>query len=171
MNRYRFLALPGYCIAAFLIIVPFMDTIISTMPLSPTIVGWRFGTLGLLANAFMTPLVGLFILLALAAALDQRRVLRVLAVLSVVAAVFVLGGLGLFVLDTVQMRSQVRPEAKTTFDRATVVAMAKYLFTTVVLAMVGIKGWYATRGSGRASAPVDSQILVPSSQMPSRPGT
>ena len=166
MNRYRFLALPGYCIGIFLIVVPVMDTLLSTMPLSPSIVGWRFGALGLLANAFMTPLVGLFMLLALAAALDHRGAIRTLALLSAVAAVCILLGLGLFVLDTVQMRSQVRAQAKTTFDKATLVAIAKYLFTAVVLAIVGIKGWKASRRSGREAALVDSQFLVPSVQKP-----
>jgi MFS family permease len=156
MNQFRFLALPGYALGVFLLLMPLIDTLVSAWPPRPGVIGWRFGAVGLYSNAFLTPLVGVILLLVLAKAMEHRKVIRLLSILTAIAAVFVLGALAVFILDALQMRAAVRAEAKTTFDRASALAMVKYLVTAVILALFSVKSWQASR---RTRTPVVSSSL------------
>jgi hypothetical protein len=75
---------------------------------------------------------------------DQRKMQRAVAVVSGVVAIMVILAMGMFVLDAVQMRSQVRPQAKTAFDVASLVALGKFLFGLLVLVSFTISGWKAS---------------------------
>lgn len=145
MARFRHLALPGYGIATMLILIPLADTVVGTLPLRAGDVAWRFGAAGLFSRAIMTPLLGLFLCAAIAAALDHRRVIRVVAVMSGVTALLLMGVVGLFMLDALQMRSQVRPDAKPAFDTATALALAKYGAGILLLTVFAIRAWKASR--------------------------
>jgi hypothetical protein len=51
----------------------------------------------------------------------------------------------MFVLDAVQMRAQVRPQAKTAFDVASLIALGKFMLGLMVLGAFTISGWKASR--------------------------
>jgi predicted metal-binding membrane protein len=108
-------------------------------------VSWRFGAVGIFSRALMTPLFGFFTLFALSLAFEHRRVTRTLAVISGVLVVCIAGGMLFFVLDAIQMRVQVRPEAVRTFDVATIAALAKYGAAIIVGLGFAIPGWKASR--------------------------
>jgi len=146
MQSPRKIAVPAYMVAAVLVLFPLLDAALTIWPPQPGAVTWRFGAVGLLSRAVMTPLLGLLVAFALALWLEQRRVLRALAVLSGIVTVCLLGAMALFVLDAIQVRSQVRVDAKTAFDAASLVALGKY--GAVLLATLGfaIGGWKAARG-------------------------
>jgi hypothetical protein len=141
----KYLALPGYLIALSLVFFPLLDAVLSIWPPQPGQVAWRFGAVGLLSRAVMTPLLGLFIAYAVAFALEHRTVLRVISVVSLLAAIAIVGALGLFGLDALQMRSQVVAQAKKAFDAASVTAVMKYLFGVVMLAAFAWGGWKGAR--------------------------
>jgi hypothetical protein len=161
----KYLALPGYLIALSLIFFPIFDSVLSIWPPQPGQVAWRFGAVGLLSRAVMTPLLGLFIAYCIALVLEHRAVLRVISVVSVLAVIAVVGGLGIFGLDALQMRSQVVAQAKKAFDAASVTAVLKYLFSVVMLLAFAWGGWKGARGGlerrrTREAAGRESPLLV-----------
>lgn len=140
----KHLAAPAYAVAALLVLFPLLDTALSVLPPRPGEVAWRFGAAGLFSRAVMTPLLGLLLAFAVALLLEQRRALRLIAVVSGLTAALLATALGLFLLDSLQMRSQVAADAKSTFDVATVVAIGKYGVGVVLLALFSAKGWRAS---------------------------
>lgn len=145
MQSIRRIAVPAYLIAALLILFPLLDTALSVLPPRLGEVSWRFGAAGLFSRALMTPLLGFLLAYAVALLLEQRRVLRAFSVLNAVLAVVLLGATTLFILDAVQMRAQVNPQAKTAFDVATLVALAKYGLGMVVTVAFAVTGWKGSR--------------------------
>jgi chromate transport protein ChrA len=160
MNRYRFLMWPGYLIAASLIFIPLLDTVLSTLPWRPGAVDWRFGATGLFSRAAMTPLLGVFVVLLLATYFEQHRVIRVVAILCGAMAVAIVAAVILFGLDAIQMRRQVRPEAKRALDVASALALFKYLWTWIVLVLTTIAAWKASRAAGNREARPQSTPLI-----------
>lgn len=145
MNRYRFLTWPAYLIASILIVIPMTDTALSVWPPRLGDVGWRFGMAGVYSRTLMTSLLGLLVFLAFAAAFEHRRLIRVLSVLSGIAAATILATMVFFALDAVQMRARVPPEAKTAFDLASVAAFAKYAIATLILSVTSVASWRVSR--------------------------
>jgi hypothetical protein len=152
MNRMNALAVPVYLVAAILILFPLMDTLLSVWPLQVGEVAWRFGAVGLFSRAMMTPLLGLLMAFTVAMLLEQRTMVRVLAVAGGLSALIIAGTSVFFLLDAVQMRAQVNPQAKTAFDVASVVALAKYGITISILVVFAIVGWKQSRGSRKAAS-------------------
>jgi hypothetical protein len=145
MNRYRFLLVPGYLIGASLTLIPLFDAVMSAMPLRPGDVGWRFGFEGLMSRAIMTPMLGLLIVLVCATAFEHRRVVRVVAILAAVAAASSLILIVFFALDALTLRRQVRPDTLRAFDLASLGAVAKYLWGSIVLTVVAAGSWKNSR--------------------------
>jgi hypothetical protein len=133
MKNCRLLAFPSYFVAFSLVSIPLLDTALSVWPLRIGEVAWRFGVAGLFSRAIMTPALGLFIAFATALFLDHRRLLQVFSVLNALAASLVVLGLGLFVLDAVQLRVQVNPQMKTAFDISTMVALGKLTLSIALM--------------------------------------
>jgi hypothetical protein len=161
MNRYRSLIWPGYLVAACLIFIPIMDVAISTMPPRLGEVGWRLGAVGLFSRATMTPLLGLFIALLLAIYFEQQRVVRGVAILTGLAAIAIIGVVVMFGLDALQMRRQVRPQAKSAFDIANGVALFKYFWAWLVLTIVTVVAWKTSRvGRAGRGARVEMPLIA-----------
>ena len=152
MPRNKHLSVPAYLVAALLILIPLLDTALSVFPPRMSDVSWRFGATGLFSRALMTPLLGLLIAFAVALLVDQRRVLRVIAVVSGISAAMLVGTVILFTLDALQMRSQVRIEAKSAFDVASAVALAKYGLCILVLAAFTVAGWKSARRERKSAS-------------------
>jgi hypothetical protein len=149
MNRTRFLAAPAYLVACLLVFFPLLDTLLSVWPLQPGEVSWRFGAVGLFSPATMTPLLGLLLAFGVAVLFAHRWVVRTVSVIGAPAAIAIAGVSVFFVLDAVQMRTQVRPEARTAFDVASLVALGKYGLTLLILGVFAFNGWKASRGTKR----------------------
>lgn len=146
----QYLAWPSYVVGALLVLVPLSDAVLSIWPFRPGEVSWRFGAFGVTNGALMTPLVGLLTVFAAALLLGHHRVLRTLSVLCGVGAVVLLLVSGLFVLDAVQMRAQVGPDARRAFDVASARVLARALLISGALATFLIAGWRAARKRTRS---------------------
>lgn len=151
MDTRRYLAVPAYLVASLLALFPLVDTALSILPLRVGEVSWRFGATGLVSRALMTPLLGVLLAFAVALLLEHRRVLRTISVLMGVAAAALVGAFLLFVLDFLQMRGQVNPQARVAFDVASLVALGKYALGLIVALAFAVAGWKASR-RGRAAA-------------------
>jgi hypothetical protein len=149
MPQSRQLSFPGYLVAFALMLLPLMDALLQVLPIRIHEARWRFGTFGLMSNALLIPLFGIWFALALAAYFDHRRFQRVLAFVCFVTAVVALGLLAIFALDALQVRSQVRgAPAQFAFNVASVVATFKCLLATLGLVALGIAGLRGPKPAG-----------------------
>lgn len=150
MLRLRFLRWPTYLLAAMLITVPFLDLLVTVLPLQGSNVRWRVGTTGQMASNIVLLLVGLFIALVAANVFEQPRAQRALAALNALVAAGLLVAMPLFLLDFMQLRPEVRPEVKTGFDIVGTQTLIKLLFA---LAITAVNAVTAFRTSRLADAP------------------
>jgi hypothetical protein len=159
-DRLKALAVPAYVTAAILILFPVVDTSAALMPARSGELAWRFGALGLVSQALMTPLLGGLIALVTAAVFGHRRALRAVQIVAWLVAALSIGAIALFLLDVVQMRATVRPELKGAVDRASGVAMSKYAVTAAVAATLALASRRVASRSRRAGAESDEPRLV-----------
>ena len=145
MTRYRRLAWPFYLTGLAIVAFPALEYVLTILPLSPSVVSWRVGAVGLLARSSLTPLVGLVIILGTATLLEHLWVQRaVMLVGMVAAAAFLLTAL-LFALDLIQFRGDVREAAKRAYDASSAVVVVKLLAEACILAAFGASGRLLTR--------------------------
>jgi hypothetical protein len=150
----------GYLVLALAALFPLLDLMSGLMPPNFGSATWRFGAVGLFANFAMGLSLELFLIALIALLSNQRRVLLVLGVLSVLLAVVLLGGTVLFALDALQTRARVTPAVLKRFDFAAggaVVKMVLYAGMNLVLA----RGEFlAARRRGRPTTGPRSRGLV-----------
>lgn len=112
----------------------------SIYPLAPDSVNWRFGAIGLAAGRATPFLIGDLLLLAAGFLAGHRGFLRVLAVAHVLMAVLLLGGLGMFSLDTLEIRQLLPLDARTSAlssaGRAAIALLALTIYCLVVAVRV-----------------------------------
>jgi hypothetical protein len=140
MKQHHYLAWPLYLTGLMVVVFPAVEFVLTVWPLSPGVLSWRYGTVGLLSRSITTAMVGLVIILGTATLLEQTRVQRAVSVLGFVGAAVLLLALGLFALDLLQFRNQVRPAAKTAFDVSSAMAVMKLFAGAVVLLAFGVSG-------------------------------
>jgi hypothetical protein len=137
-SAVRAAAWSGYAIALLLCLAPLGDLAAGIGSLNPAQVPWRFGAAGLLSGALVLPMLGLGLFFACAVVLAHRRFLRALSVVAGVLFVAVAVMLVVFALDTLQVRIQVRQEAKRSFDLAALKAAVTFLLELLVLAVLAV---------------------------------
>jgi hypothetical protein len=141
----RRIALPAYLVAFLIFLFPLLDTAMSVWPPQPGEVAWRFGAAGFFSRALMTPLLGVLVAFAVALYLDHRRVLRAIAIASAAAAVMMIGVIGMFMLDALEMRSKVIEARRFAFDVASGVALMKYGAGVLAATAYAVVGWRASK--------------------------
>lgn len=166
MNRFRYLSWPAYVVTATLLLLPLAEFLASVWPLHPGEVRWRFGAVGLFSGALLVPVLAVLLAYAVALLLEHRMVQRVISVLSgLVALLLVAASVG-FILDTLQMRSQVRPEAHHAFDVASALGLAKLLVGALGLVCLSLAGWRSAGHDapvkrGRPGQPTGPVVMRP----------
>lgn len=145
----RKLRVPGYLVMGMLTSLPIIELAASSWPLQLHLAAWRLNVVGAAGATGVTALLGLYFIFAIATASDDRGVLLVVSSICAVAAVLCLAAAGLFPLDALQMKGQVRPDALTRFGAASIVAMLKICFAGVVSVALAISSFRAA-SRGRA---------------------
>jgi hypothetical protein len=123
---------------------------------------WRFGASGLLSNYAMGASIELFLLVALALFSNQRRVALVLGSIAAFMSVMLLGSAVLFVLDALQTRARVTPDAMRRFEIASIGALGKMIlfsFANAVLARGAFRGARIERSSSRSKSAVAPLVV------------
>jgi hypothetical protein len=149
------LAAPFYAFGMLLIGLPLLDFVTSVLPPSFSNIQWRFTTVGLLSNFLMTPLLGMGIMIVVAAIREHFVFQRVLATINGIAAVLLIALLVLFVLDIVQLTGSIPPDGLKIFQNAAFKAIVKHTMTILVLTWLATAGWRisswrsARKGSSR----------------------
>lgn len=160
MRFNRTLTVGLYCVAALLVILPAVDTILAMLPAHPATLAWRFGAEGVLASNLITPLFGWALLLALVLTHGHRRVLRALAALSAAAALVLLIVALLGTLDALQLRGQVRPDRLLRFDVAALETVAKTTLMGGTLLILGMGAWKAGRKRRTQRVDADDAMVL-----------
>jgi hypothetical protein len=153
MKIHPLLTTSAYLVAITLMLYPILDTVLAAWPLRPGETTWRFGVTGLLSRTLMTSSLGLLLTMVIALVAGHRVALRAAAVVSAVAAVTLLVLSGLFMLDAVQTRANVNPQAKTAFDVASAVALIKTVLGAALAAGLAVGGWRSHLVRGQQAAP------------------
>ena len=110
----------------------------SIYPIAADSVNWRFGAVGLLAGRATPFLLADLLLLAGAMLGGHRGFLRFLSAVHVLVAVLLLAALGMFVLDTLEVRQLIPLDARTqalaSATRAAIalIAVAIYCFVIAI---------------------------------------
>jgi hypothetical protein len=141
MKIHPLLTTSAYLVAITLILYPILDTVLAVWPLRATESTWRFGATGLLSRTLMTSSLGLLLTMVIALVAGHRMALRAASVASAVAAVTLLALTGMFMLDALQTRATVNPQAKTAFDVASAVALIKTVVGAALAAGLAVGGW------------------------------
>jgi len=155
----RAVARTGYLIGLLLIILPLVDTVPVLFRPHVADVRWRFGVEGIMSGALMTPLFGVFVLMAAAAVLDHRRILRLLAALSGVAALCLVAAAVLFALDMGQVLHAAPPAGRGDISSASLKALTKMVLSAMVAAGYTAVVWRASRAE-RTPAALEASMLV-----------
>ncbi|HET9438710.1 MAG TPA: hypothetical protein VFO52_00980 [Longimicrobiales bacterium] len=134
-----------YTVAALMIVVPLLEVVLSVWPLRYGQTSWRFGSIGLMSQALMTPLLGMVLLVGTAVALGHRRTLLAISVFTLLIALILLVIVPTFALDAIQMRAQVRPTAHRAFDFSALLASIKLSLTLAITLLVAVGAWKAQR--------------------------
>ncbi len=124
---------------------PLLDALARTWPLRLTEVGWRFGATGIVLNTLITPLLGIFIAIAVAAFLGHRPAVRVMSILCWVLAGLLALSIGMFVLDSLQVRGEVAAQNRGQFTAPTTKAIILGVLSMIVSIWLGVSGFRSTR--------------------------
>jgi hypothetical protein len=138
MIESRQLAWPAYLVSLGMIFLPLSDVATSLYPWRFMDARWRFGAVGLVSNALLIPVVGLFLALVMSTLLDHRVLRRTIGILCGLGAVICLVAAGLFGLDALQTRANVPPQMHASFTVATLAAAFKTLLAIATLAALSV---------------------------------
>jgi hypothetical protein len=151
-DNWRRLRTPVYLVLGCALLFAIVDFILAVAPLQLGNVMWRFGAVGLSANAVVTPLVIASLLYALSIVSEDRGILMAVGILAALFAFYLLIASGSFALDALQMRSRVNPAAKDKFVVASAVAGVKLVVECVISLLLAIGAFRANRASRRVVA-------------------
>lgn len=136
----------SYFFLFFLFVWPLVDLASTGWPVRLGSLEWRYGFFGLLTSYLHTPILAVLLAMVLAFFLGHGRTFRILSILCLVMATFILVVLGLFPLDAIQLRSAQPPERLNAFQMGALFAELKHLTAFVTVSLLGVGGW---RTAGR----------------------
>lgn len=154
------LMIPAYALAGVLVLFPVLDLGLQIWPMLPAQAQWRFGSIGIASRTMITPLLGLLLFYAIALEMGHRWVLWIFTLVSGLLVVLILGLLGLFVVDAIEIRARVNADASRRFDLTTGVAAVKLGCGLVVAFAFAIVGRRAAQSAPRRPAVAGPGIVA-----------
>jgi hypothetical protein len=154
-DRFDALVAPAYAVAALLVLTPTGDFLSGVWPWRPRALAWRFASSGLLSGFLLTPLLGVLIAVTIAALRGHDRVLRVLGLVTLIAATVWLLILAAFILDAVQLHASIPEAQRRSFLDASIKAFIKYVLSCTAAYLLGIRAFRL--GRRRAPQPAAAQ--------------
>jgi hypothetical protein len=138
---------PGYLVIALMVVAPFIEVFASGWPLQIHQPAWRLSFLGAAGSATLTPLLGIFLLFVAATIAQERGVLLLVSSFCALAATCCVIGAGMFALDALQMRAQVRTDLAVRYDIASGWALAKMGLAGLAFLVLSVSAFRGTRGA------------------------
>jgi len=137
----RRLRVPGYVVASLIILVPVIESIAGAWPFQIGGAAWRLTAIGTAAGVVGTPILGLFLMLILATMSGQRGVLWLISSSCILGGALCLAGSGVFALDAVQLRSQVRIAVAGRYNIASAWTVVKLWLSSATLLVLGVSSY------------------------------
>jgi len=137
---------------ATLIVLQIIDVGVRSWPFrmqSPT---WRLGYIGASAGAAATPLLGLLIVFGIAVATDDEAAAYVVALVSALAAALCVVGAGVFSLDLLQVRNEVRSGLAGQYEIGSMWVAVRVLVTAASFVVLAVSAWRAAKSAARHRA-------------------
>jgi len=138
-----------------MILTPVLELYIRASPFRIHSPAWRLSLIGNASGAISAPILGLFFMLAIAVAAEDKGVSYAVSSFSGLAAVLCLAATGLFALDALQMRNQVAANMSESYGLASAWIAVKLVISIIVLGALSLSALRAAQGTKR-SAPQSS---------------
>lgn len=151
----------AYLLFFILVTFPIIDLLSQALPLQWGRVDWRYGAVGMMASYLITPLMGVFLATILAFLLRHRLVLRLLSILCMFGAVFLILAMVSLGLDTLQISNMSLPENLPSPTVSGMIAGTKHMFGLFTLVLVGVGAWQASRPAPGSPAPSKAVVQPP----------
>ena len=157
------LRIPAYIVTAYIALGSFVDMIVSSWPAQPHDLKWRLLFEGFATTASGSELLALLLFLAFAWAAADRIALAFGFSFSLVAAAAYLCCAVIFLLDSLQIKSQVRGDQAARFDLGLGWTSGRLLVTGLMFALFAGVAFRAfrslSRPAERAAGPAGSLIV------------
>jgi hypothetical protein len=146
-----------------LMVVPFIE--VGTQlewSVSPGMLNWRTGAVGLLSGATLTPTFGLVVAIVTASVFQHRLAQRFLIAIAGLAALACAALLLTFALDSIQLRASVTEAMRRPYTLAMIKAGLNLALGSVALTVVCVGAIKARTKSPARSAPLarDAALIV-----------
>jgi hypothetical protein len=158
-DRLASLAGPAYVVAALLVVTPLGDYASGVWPWRVAALDWRFASSGLLSGFLLTPLLGALIAIGVAAARGSERLLRILGIATLAAGSICVVILLAFILDAVQLNSNIPEQQRRAFVDATVKAFLKYVMACTASCWLGIRAYRLGRWTVPQPVPRSTVVI------------
>jgi hypothetical protein len=145
----RPLRVPAYTFLVITVMLQVADFMLSSMPIRPLAVIWRFGALGSASNIVGNILLLTLLFYGLALALGDRRVVVGVAIFSALVAIVLFLSAGSFTLDALQLRAKIEAKATRQFDLASGEALFKFIIEGIVATLFAVSAFQAWRAANR----------------------
>jgi hypothetical protein len=142
-----------YLSAILLFFMPYFQALAGLWPLQLGALQWRFQATGAMSGILMLPFLGLVLALAVARPLGHKGITRVIGIIAVLTAVVIVGALGLFAMDALQLKKVVRDAQMSAFNKAVFTATCTMLFSMVMFGALGLVALRSPKGSVAKAAP------------------
>lgn len=150
-----------YPIAAALIILPIIDSLLGIFPLKPHALEWRIANIGFLSGALTIPLIGFVMASVAAHLLGHGKTQRAFAVLYFLLGFILLLTLILFAFDFMQYRPHVQKELLRTYDAVGVKAVIAQTILSVVFLVFGVTILRHSRAAARRAERLRQSPVAP----------
>lgn len=151
--KSRYLIATGYWLAVLLLVLPLLERVVPLLPVQPLSLRWRVQALGSLSQTLLLPLLGVALAVGTAALLQQRRIVRTLALFAYAGALLLAGVAVLFALDVVQYQTAIGRDLEKYYRAAALTYLTCYFLGIAFLFWLGAVSWRAARRSRRVGAP------------------
>ena len=140
--------LAAYPVALLLFVGTLLDEGPKIWPMHPDDRSWRYGAMGILLSAVVTPLLALGIAFAAAFLARHRVVVRVLSALALALGVALLVAVVVFLFDYGVLAKDIDPRVASGFRVATWKTVGTMLIAIPAVFWFGIGGWRAAKDGG-----------------------
>jgi hypothetical protein len=152
-----------YPIAALCMVAQPLDQLFNLPAVDLSSVHWRFAAVGLLTTVAVLPLLGLLLALVTSLVCGHRWIYRITMTIAALAFILLTVGIGVFALDSLQVRSDFNPQLVRRFDitvvKAVIMQLAE-LTTLGLLLWTGARAGRALRRAAAAPAAADTLVMT-----------
>jgi hypothetical protein len=166
MSQSRHFVAPTYVVGFALTLVPPIDSLMQLLPINIGLPHWRFGAFGVVSNSLLLSVTGLLVVFLATTIFGHAQFRRILG-FATAGAVLVLGTAWIvFLLDTLQVRNDVKPAAVFAFKVASIVAALKSLLAMVTLATLAAASFRGPRPASSSKASRRAVMLIGGTKLP-----